>query len=191
MFYALFFTSALSWNLLFKTRVLHELWQHWLLSTDWKNKNEHSTWVTQECQGVLNRIFVLHITYPWLPQYYRCQFFPQSINHCIEIHSSFCSWKKSATAEYVDHKIMMQIKLVKYGIFLHSCDGSLTLVNKLNSWTNVQGYICIRGAFLESHMPNPSPPPPHKRGKTRVSRIFASFNSIEWERELEIFSKRL
>ena len=87
---------------------------------------------------------------------------------------------------------MMQIKFVKYGIFLHSFDGSLTLVNKLNSWTNVQGYICIRGAFLESHMPNPSPPPPpQKRGKTRVSRIFASFNSIEWERELEIFSKRL
>ena len=84
----------------------------------------------------------------------------------------------------------MQIKLVKYGIFLHSCDGSLTLVNKLESCTNVLGYICIRGTFFKSHMPNPSPPPRHKRSKTRVSRIFPSFNSIEWGRELAIFSKR-
>ena len=45
--------------------------------------------------------------------------------------------------------MIMQIKLVKYGIFLHSCRGSLTLVNKLSkttaSWANGLRYICIRG----------------------------------------------
>ena len=46
---------------------------------------------------------------------------------------------KSATAEFVDFKMMMQIKLVKHGIFLQSCHGTLTLVNKLESWTNVHG----------------------------------------------------
>ena len=71
----------------------------------------------------------------------------------------------------------MQIKLVKHGIFLHSCDGSLTLINKLESWTNVLGYICIRGAFFKSHMPNPSHRHPINK-VTRVSRIFSSFNSI-------------
>ena len=63
---------------------------------------------------------------------------------------------KSATAEFVDFKMMMQIKLVKHGIFLQSCHGTLTLVNKLESWTNVLGYICIRGAFFKSHMSSPS-----------------------------------
>ena len=83
---------------------------------------------------------------------------------------------------------MIQIKLVKYRIFLHSCDGSLTLVNKLESCTNVLGYICIHGTFFKSHMPNPSLR--HATNEAR-RRIFPSFNNIEWGRELEIFSKRL
>ena len=66
---------------------------------------------------------------------------------------------KSTTAEYVDYKMMMQIKMVKNGIFLHSCHGSLTLVNKLSkataSWENGLRYICIRGAFFKSHIPAP------------------------------------
>ena len=102
--------------------------------------------------------------------------FSPSINSCIQIHSSFWSWK-SATVEYVDHKIMMQIKLVKYGIFLHSCDGSLTLVNKLESWTNVLGYICIRGAFFKSHMPNPSPRHP----TNEVRRVYPEFSQEKTE----------
>ena len=66
----------------------------------------------------------------------------------------------STTAGYVDYKMMMQIKLLKYGIFLHSCHGRLTLVNKLSkataSWANGLRYICIRGAFFKSHMSIPS-----------------------------------
>ena len=77
----------------------------------------------------------------------------------------------STTAEYVDYKMMMQIKLVKYGIFLHSCHGSLTLVNKLSkataSWANGLQYICLRGAFFKSHMSSPS------LSRGRLSRIVA------------------
>ena len=100
--------------------------------------------------------------------------FPQSINPCIQIHSSFWSWKKSATAEYVDHKIMIQIKLVKYRIFLHSCDGSLTLVNKLESCTNVLGYICIRGTLFKSYIPNPSP----RHATNEVRRVYPEFSQV-------------
>ena len=68
----------------------------------------------------------------------------------------------------------MQIKLVKYGIFLHSCDGSLTVVNKLESWTNVLVYICIRGAFFKSHMPNPS----HRHPTNKVRRVYPEFSQV-------------
>ena len=100
--------------------------------------------------------------------------FPQSINPCIENHSSFWSWKKSATAEYVGHKIMIQIKLVKYRILLHSCDGSLTLVNKLESCTNVLGYICIRGTLFKSYIPNPSP----RHATNEVRRVYPEFCQV-------------
>ena len=56
----------------------------------------------------------------------------------------------------------------------------------------ILGLICICGAFFNSHMPNPSPFPPHKQGRTRVSRIFPKFQlCIGWgeEKLQDIFKK--
>ena len=56
----------------------------------------------------------------------------------------------------------------------------------------ILGLICICGAFFNSHMPNPSPFPPHKQGLTRVSRIFPKFQlCIGWgeEKLQDIFKK--
>lgn len=40
--------------------------------------------------------------------------FSRSKNPCLSIHGTFLSWKKSSTAEYVDHKMVIKLVNTEY-----------------------------------------------------------------------------